>query len=112
MENLVETSTNRVLNNMVSRAIREAIILQQKANEEAIIQKQREVAREPYSYMVVHALRDGVRAISHVLQEMFGELPIDCIRAIEIIVEENKNDTHLGYDSRDYVKLFKEILGE
>ena len=43
-------------------------------------------------------------------QEMFGGLPIDSIRTIEKIVKENKNDTSLGYDSRDYVRMFIETF--
>lgn len=42
--------------------------------------------------------------------EMFGGLPADSINTIEKIVKDNENDTYLGYDSRNYVKLFREAI--
>lgn len=110
MIDLVRASVNRVLNKTINTAICEAISLQLKANEEYKAQKRKETAGEPYNYMAVHAYRAGVAAVCQVLQEMFGGLPIDSIRTIEKIVKENKNDTSLGYDSRDYVRMFIETF--
>ena len=108
--NLIELSVNRVLNKTINTAICEAIILQQQANEEYKAQKRKETAGEPYNYMAFHAYRAGVAAVCQVLQEIFGGLPIDSIRTIEKIVKENENNGYLGYDSRDYVRMFIETF--
>ena len=103
MVNLVEVSINRTLNNVIDRAIREALLLELKATEEKA---------QHQNFSASNALRKGVRAICAILQKMFGGLPIDSINAIEKIVRDNEGDSYLGCDSRDYVKLFIETLEE
>lgn len=110
MEDLVNASVNKILNSMVDTAICEAIRLQIAANDEYEKQKQNADAGKPYNFKASNAYRDGVRALGHCLQTLFGDLPVDCIRAIEKIVGNDRGDDALGYDSRDYVKLFREAL--
>ena len=106
MEDLIQTSVNTMFNRIIDTTICGAIRLQIAADEEYSKQKEKEKNKMPYNYMAVHAYRDGVRAMGHILQEMFGRLLCQCIRAIEIIVEENRDKTTLGCDSQDYVEIF------
>lgn len=97
MENLIQTSTNRILNNMTDRAVREAIKLERQA-------------RDAGDRKVANTLREGVRALARVLWELFGGLPIDNINAIRELVDEHEGETYLGCDSRNYVRLFQKAL--
>ena len=110
MENLVEVSVNTMLNKIIDAAICKAIKLQSLSDIERKRQKEKECVGEPYDYTAAHAYGEGVSAMGHVLQEMFGGLPADCIQAVRKIVRDNRGDVALGFDSRDYVRMFRDAL--
>lgn len=109
MKNLVELATNKVMNEMVEQAIREAARLQSKANKEYNKQKELQEAGEKYDFTVKHHMEEGARAVCQILWKIFGGYPYQSIRAIEKIAQENASEI-LGYDCRDYIELFTEAF--
>ncbi len=105
MKNLTEVATNKVLNEMVDAAVREAVKLQVEANKERAKQKTFEMTGEHYAYTAAHKLEQGVKAVCEVLWKIFGGCTADSIWAINKIVMENNSEI-LGYDCQDYIQLF------
>jgi hypothetical protein len=103
--NFVEIATNNMLNEIVDTAVRQAVILQCKANKEYKKQKSLELAGEPYNYTTKHQIEEGVSAVCHVLWKIFGSYPAKIISTIEKITEDNNNDI-FGLDCQDYTELF------
>lgn len=111
MKNLIEVVTNKLLNEVVDTAVREAVKLQKKANDEYAKQCELRDNSQPYSFTMKHTLCEGVGAVCDVLWRIFGGYPIDSINAIEKIASANESQT-LGYDCQDYVALFVDALEE
>jgi len=111
MKDMVELATNKLLNEVTEQAIREALILQRRANEERAAQKKLEDSGEPYNYTRVAILEDGAEACCQVIWKVFGELPIYIISAIRKIAEEN-NSPYIGRDSQDYIDIFAAAFEE
>lgn len=109
MKNMVELATNKVMNEMVEEAIRQAAMLQSKANKEYNKQKALQEAGEKYDFTVKHHMEEGARALCQVLWTLFGGCPMDSISAIEKMVRENESEI-LGYDCQDYIALFTEAF--
>ena len=94
MHDLAKVATNRILNQMVNCAIRKAILLERTAQESEC----------------PALMRMGVNALVEVLWQVYGGYSADCAIAIQNIVAENEKNDCLGYDSRDYIKMFEEAL--
>jgi hypothetical protein len=109
LRNLTEYATNKLLNEIVDEAVREALQLQRKADKIRREQAVFEVDGKPYNYRDAALLEEGVHGLCEVLWKVFGGLPAYSILAIEKISRENKSDV-LGFDSQDYVELFMEAF--
>lgn len=110
MKNLVELTTNKLLNEIVDTAVRQALIQQVKCNEEYEKQREPEDAGQPFNFTVSHILREGAHHTCEVLWKIFGGYPYEHHNAIEKIAARGNNSHHLGYDCRDYVEMYMEAL--
>lgn len=109
MKNLVELSTNKLLNEIVDTAVRQALIQQIKCNEEYEKQKKLEQAGQPFNFTVSHILREGAHHTCEVLWKVFGGYPYEHHNAIEKIAAGDKGP-YIGYDCRNYVEMYMEAL--
>lgn len=109
IKNLIEVTTNKLLNDIVDTAVSEALILQQRADREGNKQEELKKAGQLYDYTMKNTIQQGVHAVCEVLWRIFGGCIADSIAAIEKIAAENKSST-LGYDCQDYVALFMEAF--
>ena len=107
MTNIIEITTNKLLNEIVEEAVRQAVRQQSNANKEYDKQKELEQTGKPFNFTQKHLMEEGSHACCQILQTIFGGYPYQHFAAIEKIVNENKSDI-LGYDCQDYVTLFVE----
>lgn len=106
MTNLIEVTTNKILNEMVDQAIREAIHLQRKADTEHKNQCERREAGQEFNFALYHAYVEGARGLGQALQKLFGGYPAHIHRAIEKLSKEN----HDICCSVDFVNIFIKAL--
>jgi len=106
MKNLIKPLTNKMLNEIVGKAVKEATALQAQVNQEAAEQDILRKDNQPYSYMKAHDLEKGVHAVCEVLHTIFGGLPIYTIETIRKVTLENNQNGLIGYDGQDYVEMF------
>jgi len=105
LENMDVTVANVLLKSAAEQAIREAVILQRKADNLRIEQDFLKNKWKPYSYVEVVRLDDGVRALSNVLQKALGVKQMDIRLAIQKIAADNWSK-NLGFDDQNYIELF------
>ena len=111
MRDLVGVIQSKAFNEIVAQAVREAIMLQVRADKEYDRQRLLEESGADFNYSMKTGLEEGVRALCQVLWRVFGSCPYQSIQAIKKITRENKSDI-LGYDSQDYVDLFMTAFEE
>ena len=112
MRDLTRIATNKVLNEMVDTAIRQAIMLQIIGNRAGEIQNKLEMDGELYNYSKAAAFREGVAAVCYVLWQLYGGCPADSIVAIErIVAKHHKLSDVLGLDCQDYIRLYLDNFG-
>ena len=105
MKNLIEVASNKALNEIIETAIKQAIILQVKANREYAIQKELESKGKKYNYMAKHIYEQGAHGCCEILWKFFGGYGYQHHNAIAKICE-CKDDGMLGSDCQDYVQMY------
>ena len=85
--NLIETATNKVLNDIVRTAIAQALRLKAAAKEEAENQCKKRDEGKPHSFAGVTRLDAGVRALCEVLWQIIGGYPYETHDAISGLEE-------------------------
>ena len=109
MRDMISAVTNKMLNEMVETAIRQAVQLQVKANKEDAKQRELRDSNKPYDFRMKHQMLEGSHAVCEVLWRVYGGYPYQMHKAIEILVDENKSKS-LGLDCQDYIALFEDAL--
>jgi len=103
---LLDITTNKALKIATEQAIKNAIILQKKANRECQQQTKLRRDKKEFSYTVLHEIENGVSIICDVLQSIFGGNRIDIINIIIELTNEHQDDNKFGYDKKDYFDIF------
>jgi len=104
-----EFEANTKLTKLVEMAIRQALILQRKANAEYAKQKALEDNGELFDFTDTNLLEEGARACCEVLWKVYGDIPMRSISAICKIADNNQSSC-LGLDNQDYLALFGEAF--
>jgi hypothetical protein len=98
MKNMEKIVADELLRAVVDKAIREALILRQRAARERI-------SHTLFGNKTAVGLEEGANACCEILYKAFGVMSHGIIETIKRIAAENKSP-YLGNDNQDYIALF------
>jgi hypothetical protein len=110
VRNIIEMATEKAFHDVIEQAIREALILEQRANEARAEAEKLDELHAACAYTKAFGMKEGVGALCQVLQRIFGGPPAHIIQAIQKIAFENATNKYLGRESKDYVSILLTYL--